>query len=32
MKNKLLYPFAVTALLATLGGCGGESANVIQKK
>lgn len=32
MKNKLLYPFAVTALLATLAGCGGESANVIPEK
>ena len=28
MKNKILLPFALTALVAALSGCGGESANV----
>lgn len=32
MKNKILYPFALTTLLAALAGCGGESANVIPEK
>jgi hypothetical protein len=34
MKNKLIYPFALTALVAALAGCGGgggESANIIQE-
>jgi hypothetical protein len=29
MKNKILFPFALTVLMAALSGCGGESANVI---
>lgn len=32
MKNKILYPFALTTLLTALTGCGGESANVIPEK
>ena len=32
MKNKILYPFAFTALFAALSGCGGESANVIPEQ
>ena len=32
MKNKLILPFALTALFAALSGCGGESANVIPEK
>lgn len=33
MKNKILYPFVLTALVAVLSACGGggESANVIQE-
>lgn len=32
MKNKILFPFALTTLLTALSGCGGESANVIPEK
>ena len=32
MKNKYLLPFTMTALMAALSGCGGESANIIPEK
>lgn len=31
MKNKILFPFAISTLLMALSGCGGESANVIKE-